>query len=78
MEFLFFIFFRKYDSRSQAVLKSIFLTICINIKLHNVSKNAERHGGASRRPTTENDYKLSFAVASVLAFVDSTTKLSKN
>jgi len=38
----------------------------------------QAHGGASRRPTTENDYKLSFAVASVLAFVNSTTKLSKN
>jgi len=28
------------------------------------------YGGASRRPTTENDYKLSFAVASVLASVN--------
>jgi len=36
------------------------------------------HCGASRRPTTENDYKLPFAVASVLAFVNSITKLSKN
>ena len=30
----------------------------------------QAHGGASRRPTTENDYKLSFAVASILAFVN--------
>jgi len=29
----------------------------------------QAHGGASRRPTTENDYKLSFTVESVLAFV---------
>jgi len=28
--------------------------------------------------TANNDYKLSFAVASVLAFVNSITKLSKN
>ena len=35
-------------------------------------------GLASRRPTTDNDYKLSFAAAFVLAFVNSTTKLSKN
>jgi len=28
--------------------------------------------------TADNDYKLSFAVASVLAFVNSITKLSKN
>jgi len=38
----------------------------------------QAHGGASRRPTTENDYKLSFAVASVLTSVNSTTELSKN
>ena len=38
----------------------------------------QAHGGASRRQTIENDYKLSFAVASVLAFVNNTTKLSKN